>query len=63
MTVQVHCIANDSKRYKWILSVHRNVGFSHKPFKSLKQRPIKVITKPGFKQFLSGCSTPIQSSE
>lgn len=63
MTVQDHCVATDSKRYKWILSAPINVGFSHKTFVSLKQRSIKITTKLGFKQLLSGSSSPIQSLE
>lgn len=45
VTVQDHCVVNDSKKHNRILSAHRNVGFSHKLSVSFKQRPIKV-SKP-----------------
>lgn len=51
MTVQDHCVVNDSEKHNRILSAHRNVGFSHKLSVSFKQRSIKVTTKPGFKVF------------
>lgn len=51
VTVQEHCVANDSKKHNRILSAHRNVGFSHKLSVTFKQRSIKVTTKPAGKVF------------